>query len=150
MLATIAILAGMMVFTSPAHAIDERDCSDMQHKEFATPGTNVDLYITLCVWRSGSRYDAEAFGEWWDGGGVRKFDAFRMEVRLEKNDAAITYNDCNYLSAVNSTEHSGFTCGTTSATGSGSGWTADATVLYDLDSDGKGEYFWELTGSPKI
>lgn len=150
LIAIVTALAGMMLFTSPAHAIDERKCTGTQHKEFATPGTDVDLYITLCVWRTGSRYDANAFGEWWDGGGVRKFDAFRMEVRLEKNDAAITYNDCNYLSAVNSDSHSGFNCGTKSSTGSGSGWTADATVLYDLDLDGEGEYFWNLTGTPQI
>lgn len=30
------------------------------------------------------------------------------------------------------------------------GWTADATVSYDIDRDGKGAKTWPLTGSPQI
>jgi hypothetical protein len=149
-LAFTTAFAGMLLLTSPAHAIDERQCSGTQHREFSTHGEDVDLYVDLCVWRTGSRYDAEATGEWFDGGGVRKFDAFRLEVRLEKNDAAITYNSCNYVDAVNDREHSGYQCGTASHTGSGNGWTADGTLLFDYDGDGNGEYFWDLKGSGAI
>ncbi|CAL9636495.1 hypothetical protein [Streptomyces sp. enrichment culture] len=149
-LAIVTAVAGTLLFTSPANAIDEKECRGTQHKEFATPGTDVDFYITLCVWRTGSRYDAEAFGSWSDGGGIRKFDAFRVEIRLEKNDGAVTYNSCNYRDAINDNSSRGFTCGTASAVGSGNGWTADATILYNYDMDGKGEYFWNLTGSPVI
>ncbi|MFD7391357.1 hypothetical protein ACFV46_23140 [Streptomyces sp. NPDC059852] len=147
--AAIALFAPL-TFTTPANAWDAKECTNSAHKEFDTTGTNVTVYIQLCVWRTGSTYDAEAYVNWGGGGGLRKFDAFRMEVRLEKNDAAMSYNDCNLVSAINENSTGSRDCGTAARSGSGSGWTADATVLYNLDLDGEGEKFWDLTGTPKI
>ncbi|MFF4488310.1 hypothetical protein ACFY0F_17715 [Streptomyces sp. NPDC001544] len=150
-LAIATTMVGLSAFTTPtAYAADDISCTGKQHREFDTPGYNVDVYLQLCVWRTGSTYDAETYIDWADGGGARKFDLFWVETRLEKNDAAITYNGCDFTRAINDNETGGRTCGTASHTGSGTGWTADATVGYNIDLDGEGEFTWNLTGTPKI
>lgn len=139
----------------PAHA-STSNCTDDQHKSFPTPGFNTDLYVDVCVFSSGYTGHYARFGVvWLDGGdsatdGDRKFDALRLNVRLERYDHVYTTASCSIAGKVNRNEYGNASCLTsTFKLSKHEGWTADGTVTYDIDRDGEGSKTWSLTGSPQ-
>jgi hypothetical protein len=148
-LATFTIAAaGVVVLGSPAQAAP---CGSSQKKEFPTSGYNTDISIKLCVTQtSEGKVRATADGYWTDGGGVRKFDNFDLQVRLEgEGGVNILKTTCDYTSEINGLSSGGFQCHTTwLEPATARGLTADGTVYYDLDADGKGGYSWGLQGTP--
>lgn len=151
--ATLA-MCGLVAMPATASAAAASDCSSKQHKAFDTLGANLDVYITLCVYRdSNSDYHATANVSWTDGnqgsnGGMEKL---YVEVRLERNDTVYKKNTTNYSNVTNAYSSGSGSNSTaeyhSSTTG---GWTADGTVTWNVDLDGEGDGTWDLTGSPSI
>ncbi|MEU5976065.1 hypothetical protein [Streptomyces sp. NPDC047315] len=128
-----------------------RACSAHQVKEFPTSGYNTDVNITLCVAPRTDGWIASVDGYWTDGGGVRKFDNFDIQVRLERNDADVKVSLCDITAEINRADSGTIQCQTKiHKTENQKGLSADGKILYDLDADGKGGYTWALTGSPRL
>ncbi|WP_328909054.1 hypothetical protein OG230_05830 [Streptomyces sp. NBC_00234] len=142
-----SILASGVYFGAPASAAVM--CSDRQLKEFATPGENVDVSISLCVEKVNGVFKARAYGTATDGGGLRKFDSFIVEIVLEKSDVMQKYQDCIFTTRINDNANSNLDC-TSPGTSAAGRYTADGSIYYDLDGDGQGGYTWQLTGSPSL
>ncbi|MET9439610.1 hypothetical protein [Streptomyces sp. NPDC006610] len=147
-------VGGLVAMPGTASAAADSDCSAKQHKDFDTLGANLDVYITLCVYRdSNSDYKAKAYVSWADGGqgNAGGMEKFYVQVRLERNDADYRTNTTNYSNVMNAYGSSSASNETTeyhsSTTG---GWTADGTVSYNVDLDGDGDKTWALGGSPSI
>ncbi|MFD4835356.1 hypothetical protein ACFWPV_36815 [Streptomyces uncialis] len=77
------------------------------------------------------------------------FDKFDLHVRLEKYDVVQKGLVCDYRTAANSSFSFDVTCQQTwpSVT---SPVTADSTLVYNLNNDGKGDYSINFHGSPSI
>ncbi|MFC7908616.1 hypothetical protein ACFYY9_22105 [Streptomyces nigra] len=149
----VTALGTVVMTPGYAMAAAATQCSGTQHKEFDTIGSNLDVYITLCVHRSGDGYyNAYADVTWKDGGGgvSAGMEDLELNLRLERNDA--DYKNQNFgLKAVN-----GSSSGAVRATGAKfrssttGGWTADGHVKWDIQNDGAGGGTWSLGGSPSI
>jgi len=160
--AVAALACGLLVSLTgtPALAATVTKCSGEQHKSFPTPGNDTDVYITVCI-HTISTYERLAwyYLSWKDGGDSdvdddRKFDKFTVQIRIERYDSV--QNDISQSLRASINTHS---TGTYDYTGYGAGytdtdrlggWTADATVTYNIDRDGEGDYKWQLTGSPQV
>ncbi|SCL50572.1 hypothetical protein GA0070606_1656 [Micromonospora citrea] len=145
--ASAALLGAALVSATPAQAATS--CSAEQHKEMDTPGANVDVYIKLCF---RSHYnDAMAYVRWADAGGY-EFDNFDLHLRLERNDAVVGMDSFDLTDEINNwgASDSIELYGAPTSVTSGSGWSADGYVKYNIDGDGKGDFTWSLTGSPEI
>ncbi|MFE1954556.1 MULTISPECIES: hypothetical protein [Streptomyces] len=148
-LAALALAAtGVVVLGSPAQAAG---CGGPQEREFDTSGYNTDVYIRMCITEnSQGQVRASANGYWTDGGGLRKFDNFDIKVRLERvGGADIATARCDDTAEMNRAESGTIQCTTRYISGlNPARVTADATVYYNLDSDGEGGFVWGLRGSP--
>lgn len=151
--ASTLVVGGMTALgAAPAFAYTEK-CTDYQHKEFPTPGYDVDVWIKLCVSSTLSGYHfANAYGYYSDGGGaINNFDNFDLQVRVERSDVSKGSLTCDYTNSLNNNGTGAFSCGSASTTSTADGgWTADATVYYNINQDGSGGYSWGLTGTPSI
>ncbi|HEY9292907.1 MAG TPA: hypothetical protein VIP98_16630 [Microlunatus sp.] len=154
--ALLASTAIAMVGTNTPAQADVSGCTDDQHKSFSTPGFDTDLWVDVCIFSSGYTGHYARFGVVWvDGGdsaadGNRKFDALRLNVRLERYDSVILTASCSIAGDVNRNESGNDSCYTETFKSSLlGGWTSDGTVTYDLDRDGEGSKTWSLTGSPQ-
>ncbi|MFD9720009.1 hypothetical protein [Streptomyces sp. NPDC059076] len=148
-LASALAVGGLMAVGSPAQAATMK-CSAQQHKEFPTSGFNTDVKIYVCITGlGGNEYDATVIASWSDGGGVKKFDNFDIQVRLERNNAPIVYRTCDITAQINDYSVGRSQCDSPIyITGNPSGLTGDGKVNYNLDANGAGGFTWELTGSP--
>ena len=147
------MLAGTAAVSAPSASATSK-CST-NTKEFPTSGFNVDVTIKLCIDRwwggPGGSYEyrrASAYVSWGDAGG-NKWDNFDVQVRLENNDADVRTAWCDITSKLDNNSSGSTTCETTTVV-NGSGNTADGYVSYNINDDGKGDYGWSLTGSPKL
>ncbi|MCO6010244.1 hypothetical protein NE236_35300 [Actinoallomurus purpureus] len=148
---TLAV-GGMTTLTAmPALAYTEK-CTGYQHKEFDTWGNKTDVKLKLCVSKSGGYHYATAYGNFWDGNGwTDKFDKFKLQVRLERSNKTKGTKTCDYKNLINNHESSAISCGSASSkSGAKGGWTADATVTYDINGDKLGSFKWELGGTQSI
>jgi hypothetical protein len=126
-------------------------CTDWQHKEFSTPGFDTDVSVYLCVAELEGKHLAWGVAKWLDGSGRKKFDNFDVKVRLERYDADYDTHRCDFTSEINNTYEDSKLCGDAESTSTrNSGWTADGVVYYDIDSDGRGGFTWNLQGTSKI
>lgn len=146
----LAIGGGATLAPSPALAVTYT-CTGWQNKEFATSGFNTDVSIRLCVSAGTSSHRGYADIQWSDGGGVKKFDNFDVNIRLERYDADHDTKSCGYESAINLYDTGAERCYevVSYSTASG-GWSVDGSVAYDYDADGAGGMTWSLTGTPLI
>ncbi|MEU5973800.1 hypothetical protein [Streptomyces sp. NPDC047315] len=156
MLVTALAAGGILVAGNPATAAESaagpiNACSATQKKEFATSGYDTDVHLKLCVVPRTGGWLVSADGGWTDGGGVRKFDNFDIQVRLERNDKDVLVSLCDITAEINRADSGRIQCQTkVHKTENQKGLSADGKVLYDLDADGAGGYTWALTGSPRL
>lgn len=148
-LAALAVAAtGVVALGSPAQAAP---CGAHNEREFDTSGYNTDVHIRLCIsTNSQGQVRASADGYWTDGGGLRKFDNFDIYVRLERPGGAnIATKTCDETAEMNRASSGTIQCQSRYVSGlNPERVTADATIRYNLDSDGKGGYTWNLRGTP--
>jgi len=150
-----ALLAATVVvgfLAAPAANASTTQCTDWQHKEFATPGYNTDVEIRLCVEAYSSAHSGYAETRWWDGGTYyKKFDNFDVRIRVERYDADYDSVGCSYESSINLYDSDYRVCdGLWVGSGSSGGWSVDGYVAYNLDGDGKGGMTWSLHGTPLV
>jgi hypothetical protein len=156
---TLGLATLMAAMVNPAAArptpkLDSPDwrCGDTQHKEFDTYLKNLNLDVQLCVQRlSDGHVQARANIYWRGGGGLDAagMQDLTLELRVEQHDK-IKYKESFDLKSMTNDEGSGsFPAVTKSfAAKSKGGWTADAIVKWDINSDGKKGGTWKLHGSP--
>lgn len=89
------------------------------------------------------------YGRVVDGGGVRKVDSFKVESRLEKNDAAVSKRTCDFTNQVSSTDTSNIDCYTPWYEPNGT-YTGDGRIYIVIDNDGKTGTWYDLPGSVSI
>lgn len=143
---------GLALVAAPAEAASK--CSAQNEKSFDLPGKpDVWVGIILCIDRT-SAGNGHAFANiQWDGSflGGKRFDKFELQVRIERYDSVFDDARCSFTTPLNNRIEGGGECGgavwTSSAKG---GWSADGTVTYNVNSDGKGDMTWELHGSPLV
>ncbi|MDX3546972.1 hypothetical protein PV729_33830 [Streptomyces europaeiscabiei] len=155
--ATAVIFAGITVSGGTAHAdsVPAKRCTDYQDKRFPTQGANTLVQVKMCIEVNSSyRAVAKAYIAWIDGEEIisdNKFDYISIQTRLEQYNNTITQavDECNLNDNIDTQNQGNTTC-TTPSEGvySVNGFTADATVYYDINGDGEGMFTWELTGSP--
>ncbi|MFD6231296.1 hypothetical protein ACFWFZ_31195 [Streptomyces sp. NPDC060232] len=149
--ASAIALTAIIGLASPASASDEYRCTGYQHIELPTNGFNTDITSRVCVWRNFSGQVRASASFSWQEGGSGKFNKLLLSTRLEKNDVLKTSAVCNYKSAVNSKEAGGgYVCWTPWTSVPAGGITGDAGLVYDIADDGKGDFLWNLGGSPSI
>jgi hypothetical protein len=125
------------------------------------PRLPVTIEIDLCVGRDdpGNKRAAWARSVFWNGSdglhpATKRFHSFQLEVRLEQNDVIKSYLWCTYDADLNEWTDSNYAGKDFSCKPSGwdvftsqGGWTADATVRYDIAYDGLGQLTWQLGGT---
>ena len=138
---TLAV-GGMTALTAmPALAYTEK-CTGYQHKEFPTHGYETDLKIKICVSKSGGYHYATAYGTFWDGNGwLKKFNHIDLQIRLERGNKTQGKKGkmtCDYTSLINKHDSGAISRGSASSKSTAKGgWTADATVHYDINGGPK-------------
>ncbi|MFF2021597.1 hypothetical protein ACFVW2_07270 [Streptomyces sp. NPDC058171] len=149
-LASALAAGGLLVLGNPAEAFS--GCSPRQEKEFSTSGFNTEVWVAVCIDPAGSgTYQATAHGGWVNGGGVKKFDNFDVQARVERNNVRLTFTTCDYTAEINGQSSGTFMCSSPRYfTTNPAGLTGDGRVDYDLDADGAGGFSWNLTGSPSF
>ncbi|MET9513844.1 hypothetical protein [Streptomyces sp. NPDC002994] len=89
----------------------------------------------------------------------KRFTSFKVTSRLENRptssgaDTVITSITCDFTDKLNQSyaNASGLTCSSPNAAFNPDlWWSGDATVVYDIEADGKGPITWQLTGSPLV
>ncbi|MFD8574913.1 hypothetical protein ACFV1H_06260 [Streptomyces virginiae] len=84
----------------------------------------------------------------------KRFTSFKVTTRLESRapggtDVVVNSKTCDVTANINAAPESSFTCLTPAVTlDPAKQWSGDATVVYDIEGDGKGPITWQLTGSP--
>ncbi|MFD0731575.1 hypothetical protein [Planotetraspora mira] len=127
-------------------------------KSFNLPGkADQSMTINLCVSRTGpgGRPRATADVKWgsWDTKASRKrFNSIKVQLRLERSDVSKGSLSHELASSLNAHADGSspyiYLVDTTSTLRGG--WSADATVTYDIADDGKSPATWDVTGSPLI
>lgn len=141
--------SGLVLTAAPASAASK--CGEDQKKTFYPPGrANTFVTARTCVQTDGTMKRGWVEISWTGKAGA-KFDDFIVTARLERNDAERGYAYCPITSDVNGSSSGSYTCDPlpvrTSQTG---GWTGDGKIIYDYNDDGKGDFTWDLKGSPKL
>lgn len=161
--ATVASVA--FVNAVPAYAKDTVMCNSDRSKDgppensrvFYLPNLdNLTVTIDLCVARvdKNSQRGAQARQIDWKGHQPgKRFNYFRLTVRLEHNEKTVKSKTCDLAAAINkyrfNLAHYTCTAGYVSHVGKNK-WTADGVVHYDVYGDGKGDMVWQLRGTPEI
>ncbi|MFI8366894.1 hypothetical protein [Streptomyces sp. NPDC085466] len=156
-----AITTGTFASTAtaavPAAAATTK-CYSANERTIALPGKpDIWMRVMLCVERVSSTQHYAYAKVYWDASliGGNRFDGFKLQVRLERNDATMASWTCDLKSVLNSWDSgptNGHFCGSASSTSSLSGgWSADGKADYDVDNDGKSWLpSWQLHGSPLV
>ncbi|WP_037650225.1 hypothetical protein [Streptomyces flavidovirens] len=89
----------------------------------------------------------------------KRFTSFKVISRLENRpspsgvDRVVASTTCDFTNKFNQSyaNATGLTCSTpTAAYNADLHWSGDATVVYDIEGDGKGAITWQLTGTPLV
>lgn len=158
-LATLAVAAGIVFAVgSPAQA-SVTECTDWgtNEKTFDLPGKpDVTANAIVCIENNGADYYAAWITVYWDGGPVElygdRFDKFQPEVYRERNQQiqGPVYS-CDFTGEINNLTESSDTClQPFRHYSTGGRWTGDGWIVYNINSDGNGDYYWYLTGSPSV
>ena len=149
---SLALVGAATVGVAPANAAEQCNTNS---RSLDLPGKpDITLNITLCVSGSGSYRQAMAYFSWSGHygyiGGTR-LNSMWLQIRLERYDVVQASDSSYYTSSVDA-QYSGSVSIGAQKTGSlaAGGWSADATVGYDITDDGLGSTTWQLTGSPLI
>jgi hypothetical protein len=166
LVATVCAVASIaFVNAVPAYAKDTVMCNSDRsgdgppenQKLIPTPkGDYVKITINLCVARvdKNSQRGAKAREIDWRGSQpYKRFNYFKLTVRLEHDERTVKSHTCDLAPAINRYRFNlkQYTClaGWISHAGKYK-WTADGVVHYDIYGDGKGDMVWQLRGSPEI
>ncbi|GAA3875903.1 hypothetical protein GCM10022243_46010 [Saccharothrix violaceirubra] len=151
--ASLLGLAALFATTGTANAAPS--ACRTSTKSFDIPN-NLDptVHIELCVRQDDADVIATAHVEWNRGsiGTVgQAFDTFDFDLRLERDDVTQSRAACNVKDRINDQKNGDHYCYTSwKRKGSAKTWSADGTVKYNINNDGKGDYTWQLTGTPRI
>jgi hypothetical protein len=156
-LLTLAVaLTGLLVVASPASAALR--CQDNIRK-FSTPALDPTINVKLCIATEENvlgqlEVQARAYVSWSRAPLLpigTAFEKFEFNLRLEYNDAVIDKYPCYPVGMINSQRNGSWPYETDwRLHTNGPFWTADATVRFNINNDGRGDQLWELTGSPAI
>ncbi|MDP4511789.1 hypothetical protein [Nonomuraea turcica] len=155
-LAAATLVGGLGLSASPAHAAGWTCSASWASKSFDLPGKpDATVWARGCIYKDGSTRAARIEYKWSSGTAVddRRFDKFVIQTRLERYDLIQTTRYCDITDEINHpSENSGEGHCTTlpytsSLTG---GWTSDGKIIYNINSDGKGDFEWNLPGSPQV
>ncbi|WP_198667765.1 hypothetical protein [Glycomyces dulcitolivorans] len=158
-LATLAIAAGIVFAVgSPAQArVVECTDWDTNEKTFNLPGKpDVTVNAIVCIENNGADYYAAWITVYWDGGNVNlygdRFDKFKPEVYRERNQKIQgTVYSCDFTGEINNlTEASDDCLQPFKYYNTNGSWTGDGWIIYNINDDGNGDYYWYLTGSPSV
>ncbi|WP_345681035.1 hypothetical protein [Yinghuangia aomiensis] len=115
---------------------------------------DISFTIQLCITnRPAGAHEAFAKVTWgsWDGVDSRaRFDKVTVQVRAEKYDVSKASATGNLTARMNADDDGGWLGSAYSTLNSPGGWSADATVTYNVNDDGKGDMTWDVYGSPVI
>lgn len=161
LLLALAVATGVAVAVAPvaANAAELKCNSEGTNKKTFNIPEQLDptVEITLCVRKNtaGNWVTASAFVEWTRGpvGIIGGFDKFEFNLRIEKADVIKARYGCYPRDAINSLADGEYLCPSNEfgvAADGANTWTADATVRYNIDGDGLGDFLWDLTGSPQV
>ncbi|MEU5345244.1 MULTISPECIES: hypothetical protein [unclassified Streptomyces] len=153
-LGVLALALGSTVILTTTTAEAASACKN-NSRTITLPGIepDIDVDVKLCVYSEGNLHYAKAFVKWRGSAGHHgnRFDNFRVEVRLERNNDMKTSSNSPYTTLINRTYSNDINFNTPNYTSSlNGGWTADGLVQYDKNNDGEGGTTWSLTGSPAI
>jgi hypothetical protein len=148
---TTLALAPVLGLASPASAaVIDRECASNLDKPLFTPGDDVFLDVSVCVQKDSTGvFRAQADFEWQHGGYKVDFDKLELHLRLERYDVVVKGARCDFRTRVENETWGSALC-QVPWTSAAPPLTADATVVYNHNNDGKGDYKMELTGSPSI
>jgi hypothetical protein len=162
-MAAAVVTASLVVAPSPASAATGTKCAGWQNKTLAGPGNPAaaivvqvcirSVYLGAGLYGRTSWFTVNGFS---DDNIIKKFDQLAVTVRMEHNDVIGMTKTCDLTSWGNHLKP--YANGSTQmqcVTGqwnspSVGGWTTDGYVRYDYDGDGKGDYLWQLGGSPSV
>lgn len=152
----VATLAttGVLINGSSAQAATSA-CYDNQ-KTIALPGKpDVWVGVELCIYHTSADRRLASADVTWDGaflGGTR-FDLFEIIIRIERNDTVYNHLWCDFTAEINSEPSSGYShwyCPIAYTSAADGGWSADGSVVYNVNNDGKGDMVWDLHGTALI
>lgn len=157
--ASVATLGAIVaVGLGPASA-DSEACTRKQSTGSISlpnkPDVTIDVTVCISYARTASGYINNYFAtlrvEWRGGPAIgKRFDGFRVETRVERNDGVKKKVTCDYTSLINRDRSHSITCNAGVRYQKGKGWTADGAIFYDPDADGKGGTVKKLRGSPSL
>jgi hypothetical protein len=105
----------------------------------------------MCVQRDSTGVYRNEVYFMWNDAGDDEFHSVELHARLEKYDVTVKGARCDLTAEINDDDWSiDRKCQTVWAPGVAGQMTADATVLYDVRDDGKGEQRWDLAGTAAL
>jgi hypothetical protein len=154
-LSIVMSVTGVLVVTDPALA---SSASKATSKTFVLPGIEPDVDVTVTLQIevfNGYAYASANIS--WDaalGDPAGRFHSFILDLRVEKyngtSDVIKDRQSCDFTGLINSERDGWESCTGPFALKSGTGWSADGTISYDIVNDGLGTMKWELTGTPRL
>jgi len=155
---TVGASGATATAAAPSAVAATTKCSSGNERTIALPGKpDIWMRVMLCVERVSSSQHYAYAKVYWDASliGGNRFDGFKLQVRLERNDAVKATWTCDLKRVLNEWDSgptNGHFCGSASSTSTlTGGWSADGKADYDVDNDGKGYLpAWQLGGSPLV
>ncbi|MET4921022.1 hypothetical protein P3L51_01345 [Streptomyces sp. PSRA5] len=161
------VLVGGISFAGPA-AASESDCVDpvASSRAIDLPGLKPDTLVSVeqCLELQGATVQASSSLVWQilddvvqDRG--KRFTSFKVTNRLETRLApgevprSVTTKTCDFTAQLNAawSNSVAIECAAPAAAyNSEQSWASGATVVYDLEGDGKGAVTWEIASAPLI
>jgi hypothetical protein len=162
--ALLAVVVSLFIASAgPAHAADLYLCNSDRTQyppenllTIRTPGgDDVRVTIDLCVGRveKPSQRGSVGYTSWTGHSGRKRFNSFKVTVRLEHADGVVISKTCDLTKLINDLQNSPDRnrCGPIwHSTATRGKWTTDGVVHYDIYGDGKGTYTWNLRGTPEL
>ncbi|MBT2396197.1 hypothetical protein J7E89_09485 [Streptomyces sp. ISL-100] len=165
--ATAAALSAVMLTSHSASAAETCSTANGNVRAIDLPGLKPDTQIGAEVCAdpsSDGKIKANTTLNWGilddqvqDTG--KRFTSFKVTTRLENRptssgtDSVVTSTTCDFTDKLNQNyaNATGLTCSSPAAVFNPDlWWSGDATVVYDIEADGKGAITWQLTGSPLV
>jgi hypothetical protein len=147
-----AVAASLLVTTGTASAASKCITNS---DTFSTPGRDTNVDVILCVVVESRQVWADAWVEF-DGPMLPefadRFEVFEFNLRLEYDDVVEASWPCRAVDYINDHPEGTYYCFETAHLTKNGGpyWTADATVRYNINNDGRGDQLWPLAGTPRI
>ncbi|HEX6343082.1 hypothetical protein [Umezawaea sp.] len=163
-LGAVAALVISLAGASAAYAYPVDHCAADQSKQFALPNkTDVIATVMICIQTDSDGTVRSRFNMHWRYNGPPlganyKFDRWDATIRTERRqppsttDSIVNSATCSFMDDFNDGYIDyNLECYTGWVVRSNAYYySGDATVVFDIDGDGKGSSTWNLTGSPLV